>query len=171
MHTPAIAERIIIKSEGFTPYVYADPNGDATMGPGVFLHKGPPTQEEIGRWGTKQHPKMSRVRYFELLDGKISEFETGVTDICRDFNIKVNHCEFGALVSIAYNIGLGGLRGSRIIKYLRQGKRLKAGAAFMLWVFGSGARKLPGLVIRRARERRLFRGGYKHVSCGVRVIP
>jgi GH24 family phage-related lysozyme (muramidase) len=35
-------------------------------------------------------------------------------------------------------------------------------------VFGAGGVKLPGLVIRRARERRLFRGRVRHATCGIR---
>jgi GH24 family phage-related lysozyme (muramidase) len=166
-----IAERLIVKSEGFTNYVYADPNGDATAGPGKFLHEGPPTRAEIEKYGTKKNPKMSRATYFRMLDELINQFERGVEDILRDFRIAVNRCEFSALVSIAYNIGLTALRNSSIIKSLRKNHRSRAGAKFMLWVLGNGGIKLPGLVIRRARERRLFRGKHKHVACGVRKVP
>jgi lysozyme len=162
---------LIVKSEGFTNYVYADPNGDATVGPGKFLHKGPPTSAEIIKYGTKKNPKMSRAEYFRILDILIDEFEQGVEDILRDLRIAVNRCEFSALVSIAFNIGLGALRRSSIIKSLKKGHRSRAGAKFMLWILGNGGIKLPGLVIRRARERRLFRGKHKHVSCGVRKVP
>lgn len=170
LQTLPIAERLIVKSEGYTPYVYADPNGDATAGPGLFLHRGPPTAADIRKYGTKQNPKMTRREYFRLLDDLISKFERGVRSILRNRGIKVNACEFSALVSLAYNIGLAALAGSTVVNKLAADKRWQAGLAFMLWVFGNHGVPLPGLVIRRRRERRLFRGKHRHVRCGPRRL-
>jgi lysozyme len=81
--------------------------------------------------------------------------------------VPINRCEFGALVSLVWNIGAGNFARSTVLRELNAGHRFRAGLAFMLWVFAGGQR-LPGLVIRRGRERRLFRGRLRHIDCGRR---
>jgi lysozyme len=82
-------------------------------------------------------------------------------------DVPVNRCEFGACVSLVWNIGAGAFAKSTVLRELNAGHRFRAGAAFMLFVL-AGGRRLPGLVIRRQRERRLFRGAHRHIECGTR---
>lgn len=75
--------------------------------------------------------------------------------------VAVNDNELGALVSLAYNIGVGEVGGapdfadSTVRRRLLAGDRLGAADAFRMWRF-AGGRELAGLVARREAERALF---------------
>lgn len=62
---------------------------------------------------------------------------------------------FDALVSFAFNAGLGNLQRSTIRMRANRGDWEGAAEAFMMWTKGGG-RVLPGLVKRREAERALF---------------
>ncbi len=83
---------------------------------------------------------------------EIATFEAGVI---RLVTVSLNQNEFDALVSFAYNCGVGALGKSSLLKKLNAGDRKGAASAFKLWNKGGG-RVLRGLVDRRAREATLF---------------
>lgn len=60
---------------------------------------------------------------------------------------------FDALISLAYNIGVGGLSKSSVIRHLKNGNKQKAGDAFLLWKNAGGK---PILLKRRQKERAVF---------------
>jgi lysozyme len=62
---------------------------------------------------------------------------------------------FDALVSLAYNIGLGNLQRSQVRIKANRGDWGGAADAFMSWT-KAGGRELPGLVRRRKAEQALF---------------
>lgn len=62
-----------------------------------------------------------------------------------------------ALVSLAYNIGLGAFGKSTVLKRHRAGWHDQAAQAFGMWV-NAGGKKMPGLVRRREAEAKLYRG-------------
>jgi lysozyme len=71
----------------------------------------------------------------------------------------INENEFGAFVSLAYNIGVGGFRGSSALRHFNAGDKAKAAAAIKLWnkATVNGKRQvLRGLVNRREEEVALF---------------
>ena len=63
--------------------------------------------------------------------------------------------QFGAMCSLAYNIGYGNFLGSSVLRFHRAGEHHEAAAAFAAWDKGGG-RILPGLVKRRAAEAALY---------------
>ena len=63
--------------------------------------------------------------------------------------------EFAALVSLAYNIGIGGFRRSTVLKCHMRGDKAGAARAFALWNKANG-KVVQGLVNRRAREATLY---------------
>lgn len=63
--------------------------------------------------------------------------------------------ELTALVSFVFNLGLGTYAHSTLLKLLNAGDRAGAAAEFPKWVYAGGV-VLPGLVKRRAAERKLF---------------
>lgn len=65
--------------------------------------------------------------------------------------------EFDALVSFAYNLGVGNLGSSTLLRKHRAGDKAGAAAEFPRWNKAQG-RVLPGLTKRRAAEARLYRG-------------
>lgn len=60
---------------------------------------------------------------------------------------------FDALISLGYNIGVEGLAGSSVIRYIKNGNKQKAGDAFLLWKNAGGR---PILLTRRKKERSVF---------------
>jgi lysozyme len=68
----------------------------------------------------------------------------------------VNHQgQFDALVSFAFNVGLGNLQRSSIRMRYNRGDIEGAADAFLMWTKAAG-RVLPGLVKRRQDERAMF---------------
>lgn len=87
-----------------------------------------------------------------LFDVEIEKFERGVT---RLTTVELTQNQFDALVSFSYNVGLGALEGSTLLKAVNRGDFDAAARAFHAWNKGGG-KILPGLVQRRIREAALF---------------
>lgn len=75
--------------------------------------------------------------------------------------------QFGAMVSLAYNIGAGAFSRSTVARMHRMGNHEAAAKAFGSWVRGGG-RVLPGLVRRRNVERLLYEGQLDAVERAIR---
>lgn len=63
--------------------------------------------------------------------------------------------QFDAMVSLAFNIGLSGFKGSSILKYFNAGQDSKAAEYFLKWN-KAGGKIVSGLVRRRAAEAELY---------------
>lgn len=68
---------------------------------------------------------------------------------------KVNANQFGACVSLAYNVGSTGFAKSTVLRELNAGNYDKAAAAFRMWN-KAGGEVIKGLVNRREAEIKLF---------------
>jgi lysozyme len=66
-----------------------------------------------------------------------------------------NENQFSAMVSLAYNIGLKAFQSSSVLRLHRLQDHQRAADAFLMWNKGGG-KVLPGLVTRRANERKLY---------------
>ncbi len=87
----------------------------------------------------------------DLLRTDLRRFEQGVAKLAP-------HCspgQFDALVSFAFNLGLGALARSTLLRKHKAGDHPGAAAEFRKWVMAGGV-KLNGLVRRRAAERNLY---------------
>lgn len=82
-------------------------------------------------------------------------------DFAHDVDIVLTrtatHGQFGAMVSLAYNIGIGNFRKSSVLREHNTGNERAAADAFLMWNKGGG-QVLPGLVTRRASERAMYLG-------------
>ena len=76
-------------------------------------------------------------------------------DVSSVVTVSLNDNEFGALTSFTFNLGIGNLRSSTLLKKLNANDRAGAADQFSRWVM-AGGKPLPGLVQRRAAERALF---------------
>lgn len=88
-----------------------------------------------------------------LLREDLDEFERGV--LYATSPVKLTQGQFDALVSFSFNLGLGSLNSSTLLKKLKAGDASGASFEFQRWVYAD-AKKLPGLVKRREAERQLF---------------
>ena len=89
----------------------------------------------------------------ELFRMDVASFERGVLRLVP--GVVGRQGSFDALVSFAFNAGLGNLQRSQIRMRANRGDWEGAAEAFMAWTKGGG-KVLPGLVRRREAERALF---------------
>ena len=82
----------------------------------------------------------------------IEIFATGVNVLVK---VPLNENQFGALVSFSFNVGLGALEKSTLLRLLNNGWYDQVPAQLMRWNKGGG-RELSGLTKRRAAEAELF---------------
>jgi lysozyme len=82
----------------------------------------------------------------------LAKFEAGVRALVK---VALSQCQFDALVSFAYNCGLGNLRSSTLLRKVNKGDFAAAAREFAKWN-KAGGRVLAGLTRRRAAEAMLF---------------
>lgn len=87
-----------------------------------------------------------------LLAKDMERFEAGVMKLVK---VALDQDEFDALCSFAFNLGLGALSGSTLLKKLNLKDCAGAAAEFRRWD-KAGSKILPGLTRRRAAETALF---------------
>lgn len=90
-----------------------------------------------------------------LFDRDLATFERGVMRLCPQ---NLSQGKFDALVSFAFNVGLGNLQRSTIRMKHNRGDFEGAAQAFMQWT-KAGGKELPGLVRRRKDEQSLYLSG------------
>jgi lysozyme len=113
----------------------------------------------IGYGSTGPHVKQGMVitpgEAERLLVKDLSRFETGVGAMVT--GVPTNADEFSALVALSFNIGLNALGKSTVLRRHKQGNKVGAANAFLMWN-KAGGRILSGLVRRREAERELYLG-------------
>lgn len=87
-----------------------------------------------------------------LLQRDLDRFEDAVAKACPT----ATQNQFDAMVSLAFNIGIGAFLGSTLLKLHKAGDHRRAVEAFGSWV-NAGRRRLEGLVRRRAAEAAVYR--------------
>jgi len=85
----------------------------------------------------------------------LAEFARGVEKALG--GAKTTQAQFDAMVSFAYNVGLGNLNSSTLLKKHKAGDYKGAAAEFARWNKAAG-KVLPGLTRRRAAESALYSG-------------
>jgi len=98
----------------------------------------------------------SKEELVEIFKSDISSFERGVLRLVP--GVHGRQGAFDALVSFAFNAGLGNLQRSQIRMKANRGDWAGAAEALMDWTKGGG-KVLPGLVKRREAEKALFLSG------------
>lgn len=130
----------------FKPYIC--PAGVLTIGWGHTNHHGRKF-DPSSVWSQKECD--------EALAEDMRGFEDGVTKAVR---VPLKQHQYDALVSFAYNCGLGNLGKSTLLRKVNAGDMAGAAAEFAKWNKGGG-RVLAGLVRRRKSESLLFQGRIK----------
>ena len=130
---------------------YNDPVGHCTIGFGHLIHLGNCTSADYKQWG-----QLSEKEAKQLLRKDLEIFAQGVKEKTTLWP-KLEQHERDALISFAFNVGLGAYGSSTLLKKLNQGDKRGAAKEFPRWVYASG-QKLPGLVRRREAERKMFLG-------------
>lgn len=131
----------LLKSfEGCRLQAYQDQGGIWTIG---FGHTGPEVIEGL-EWTQDQADNQ--------LKQDLQQFEDGVNNLVE---VDINSNQFSALVDFAYNLGLGALKTSFLLKCLNCNNFPGAASQFEKWDHCDGT-VIPGLLRRRLAERDLF---------------
>lgn len=127
-------------------HAYHDNLGYPTIGIGHLLSK--------VKWeDLSKYDPLTLDEAHELHQKDLDKFATGVSRLVK---VKLTDNQFGALVSLAFNIGLGNLQASTLLRKLNRGDSLEdVGDEFLKWNKGGGI-VLRGLTRRRVAERALF---------------
>jgi len=132
---------LIKEFEGFFSDSYLCPSGVWTIGYG---HTGK---------DVKSGQKIDNKRGEELLRNDVAWAEEGIE---RLVEVPVTDNMFSALVSLAFNIGVGGVKKSNVMKYLNGWAFIDSANAFLKHSETLQGKVLPGLLRRRKAERELF---------------
>lgn len=158
----------IVLSEAITTTVYKDSANVRTIGIGA-------TRSEIKDLRTWPKDKqLSLEEVFELFTKGIEKYSRGVR---KALKVEVSQHMFDGLVSFAYNVGVGGMKNSSLIRAINRGvtdkKQLRA--LLMRWTkITQNGRKVTskGLINRRKAEAEvMFNGKYKNKKMLGRVVP
>ncbi|WP_043632630.1 lysozyme [Chromobacterium haemolyticum] len=142
MKTSANGIKLIQGFEGLRLKAYQDSVGIWTIGYG---HTGPDVTPGM---------VITQAQADALLARDLNRFESGVTRLVQ---VPLNQNQFDALVCFSFNLGLGALQGSTLLRLLNAGDYAGAAAQFPRWN-KAGGKELPGLTRRRAAEQALFLG-------------
>lgn len=137
---------IIKKYEGFSSKPYLCPAHVPTIGYGS-------TYYEDGSKVKLTDSPITQERATELLEALLVSFERAVDSYCTD---TINQNQFDALVSFAYNCGVGNLKSSTLLRKVNvnpDNPTIKD--EFLKWTKGGG-KTLSGLVRRRTEEAQLY---------------
>jgi lysozyme len=127
-------------------YPYHDALGYPTIGIGRLLSR--VKYEPLTKY-TPITIEQAKIDFHIDLD----KFAIGVSRLCK---VAISDNQFGALVSLSFNIGLGNLQASSLIRKLNRGDSHEdVGNEFLKWNMGGG-KILPGLTRRRISEKTIF---------------
>lgn len=84
----------------------------------------------------------------------LSKFEQAVSLLVK---VPLTQHQFDALVSFTYNLGIGSLKSSTMLKMLNEGYYSNAGLQLLRWTKNDGV-EMSGLVRRRKAELKMFKG-------------
>ena len=144
MKASEIVKNRIKEYEGCRLRAYRCPAGVLTIGYG---HTG----EDVFEGMTITQAEADR-----LFDNDIEKFERQVRSVIGLVNLR--QCQWDALVSLAYNIGIGALSRSTLLRKVRSNPdNPTIRAEFLRWNKAAG-HELPGLTRRREWEARRYFG-------------
>jgi len=144
MKMNAAGVRLVKSFEGWRASAYRDAVGHWTIGYGHTSMAGPPK--------VHQGMHITRAEGSEILARDLQYFADEIQPL---INVPLSDNQFSALVSFAYNVGVGNFRKSSVLKKVNAGQFDKAASRFVLWN-KAGGRVLNGLTRRRLAEAALF---------------
>lgn len=138
--------------EGLRLRAYRDPAGILTIGYG---HTETVAEGQV----------ITEAEAEALLRQDLDRFERGVSDL---ITAETHEWQFDALVSLAFNIGLGAFEGSTVLRRHNAGDYEGAGEAINWWN-KAGGEVLAGLVRRRLAEEELYIDGLEEMAAEERA--
>lgn len=140
-HVSDATVEMIKEFESFRENAYLDAAGIWTIGYGnTYYRDGSPV---------KKGDVITLSEGIALYHDILNEFAADVNELVR---VELNDCQFGAIVSLTYNIGVGAFKKSTLLRKLNADPNDPSiKTEFGKWV-RAGGRTLNGLVKRRKKE-------------------
>lgn len=136
---------LIKRFEGFRPDAYIDTGGVLTIGYGTTAAAGVGITPKLGM-------RITEAEAAVYLDRALTKF---AAQIKPKITAPINENEWGAFLSLAYNIGPAAFARSSALRLFNAGDKAAAADAILLWNQDNG-KVLKGLIRRRQAERELF---------------
>ena len=146
MKISSLGLELIKEFEGFSANAYLCPAKKVTIGYGNTFYSD-------GR-KVKLGEQISKTDALELLEKVVNK--DFADKIFSAIKVPVTQNQFDAMVSLAYNIGVGNFLKSTLLKKVNAGDFIGASEEFLKWN-KSGGKELLGLTRRRKREFDLFK--------------
>lgn len=96
--------------------------------------------------------KITKAEAEQRLKDDVKQFEESINALVK---VSLNQNQFDALVSFTYNVGIGALKTSTLLKKLNEGDYKSAAKEMLRWTKAGGF-VLNGLIRRRNAEKNLF---------------
>jgi lysozyme len=115
--------------------------------------------EKVNRSKIRVGERITQEQADDFLQEDLKEAADGVRRMFKDWEeeddviVPITQSMFDALVSIAFNAGVGGLRRSEVVKHLKKGDYSSSGDSIKNFKV---SKKFPGLAIRRDKESKMF---------------
>ena len=139
MTTTEILFEKLMEMEGLRLTAYRDAAGVLTIGYGHTK-------------GVREGDRISPFWAKEMLEKDVAEAEKAV----KELHVARTEGQLDALTSFAFNLGIGRLKGSTLLRVIRKGgTRNQIKKEFKRWVY-AGGKRLRGLELRREWEARRF---------------
>jgi lysozyme len=146
MYTPSGKCYDLIKTfEGFKAKPYKCPAGVPTIGYGSTFY-------EDGTKVKLTDAPITEARAMDLLGNVVNDFSKQVNKLIK---VEVTQHQYDALVDFAYNVGVGNLSSSTLLKKLNAKLYAETAEQFLRWNKAGGV-VLAGLTKRRNAEKELF---------------
>lgn len=129
----------LTQREGVRLHAYADSRGIPTIGVGHTSMGGPP-HVYFGMTVTMEQA-------YQILAADLAPVEAAINSAVT---VPISQNAFDALCSLTFNIGIGGFRGSSVLRQLNQKRYSEAADDFLMWDHP------PELIGRRRAERTQF---------------
>lgn len=141
----------IAKDEGFSASPYLCPAGVPTIGYGSTMY-------DTGKRVTLQDPAITEARAMQLLVWEAGNKSAAIRGLLG--STRLNQNQFDALLSLCYNIGVGALRSSTVMRrVIASPNDPTIREAFLMWnkITVDGKKVASrGLTLRRQREADLY---------------
>ena len=142
-----LAINLIKEFEGYQSSAYIDTNGVPVIGYGL---------SHVGGKSVKIGDRISPTQAEKALNQHLKEIHQELNQVLE---VRLNESQFSALASISFNVGVGAIKNSTLLRKINHQDYAGAANEFLRWDKANLRGRLvqmPGLTRRRHAERQLF---------------
>jgi lysozyme len=158
--TQLVSSREILRMlnyEGYKQFPYdkdGQRNGNCTIGYGHLIHPGKCRPADYAKYRNGWSREVAFAHF-------ASDVQRAGDCVNQTIRVPLSQDQFDALTDFVFNIGCPAFqpRINTLARLLNRGRYDQVGPQLMRWIHGEHGKVLPGLVIRRGDDARMFGGG------------